>query len=319
VLPVIDHFDAVRGAQPARISPYFAHRLNPMLTAPPRLLLVHAHPDDESLWTGGTIARYAEAGVQVTLVTCTLGEEGEIIPESLAQLVAAEADQLGGYRVGELRAACAALGVSDHRYLGGMGRWRDSGMLGVAANHHPRAFATGDITEQTEALAAILADVRPQVVITYGPDGGYGHPDHVRAHEITVAAVAGVPDVLRLYYAVVSEQATESGVAALAGVADLPFRLPEPGELPVVDDAEITTTVSIAAHLPAKLRALRAHATQVTVWQGQDGEHSYALSNGIAQPVVADEFYVLAGDATEDADADLFGGLSPVEHVGADR
>jgi N-acetyl-1-D-myo-inositol-2-amino-2-deoxy-alpha-D-glucopyranoside deacetylase len=295
-----------------------------MLTAPPRLLLVHAHPDDESLWTGGTIARYAAAGVQVTLVTCTLGEEGEIIPPGLELLAAGAADQLGGYRVGELRAACAALGVSDHRYLGGIGRWRDSGMAGVAANDHPRAFVSGDITEQTEALAAVLADVRPQVVVTYGPDGGYGHPDHIRAHDITMAACAAAPDVARVYYTVTSRAATESGVDALRGVDGLPFRLPEPGELPVTDDAEITTTVRVADHLPAKLRALRAHATQVSVWQGEDGVHSYALSNGIAQPIVDDEFYVLA-TATDGADSvgtiggDLFGGLAPVEHVGADR
>src|ERR1043165_7164945 len=109
------------------------------LSAAPRLLLVHAHPDDESLWTGGTIARYAAAGVQVTLVTCTLGEEGEIIPASLAQLAAGAAAQLRGGRGGGPRAACAALGVSDHRYLGGMGRWRDSGMVDTAANAHPRA------------------------------------------------------------------------------------------------------------------------------------------------------------------------------------
>ncbi len=290
-----------------------------MLTAPPRLLLVHAHPDDESLCTGGTIARYAAAGVQVTLVTCTLGEEGEIIPGSLGQLAADAADQLGGYRVGELRTACAALGVSDHRYLGGMGRWRDSGMGGAEANRHPRAFATGDLAEQTDALAAILADVRPQVVITYGPDGGYGHPDHIRAHEITVAAVKGAPDVLRTYYTVASKQATEAGLAALAEVADLPFTLPVPSELPVVDDSEITTRVNIADYLPAKLRALQAHATQICVWQGTDGTHSYALSNGLAQPVVDEEFYVLADDTTGDADSDLFGGLAPVEHVGADR
>ncbi|GLZ41174.1 N-acetyl-1-D-myo-inositol-2-amino-2-deoxy-alpha-D-glucopyranoside deacetylase [Actinokineospora sp. NBRC 105648] len=291
-----------------------------MLTAPPRLLLVHAHPDDESLWTGGTIARYAAAGVQVTLVTCTLGEEGEIIPDSLAQLGAAAADQLGGYRVGELRAACAALGVSDHRYLGGMGRWRDSGMVDTAANAHPRAFASGSLAEQTDALAAILHDVRPQVVVTYGPDGGYGHPDHIRAHEITAAAVTRVPEVARLYYAVVSKQAVEAGVADLAHTAGLPWRLPTPGELPVVDDGGITTSVAIGDHLPAKLRALRAHATQVTVWQGQDGRHSYALSNGIAQPVVDHEYYVLAGERpAESIESDVFGGLAPVEHVGADR
>ncbi|PWW65400.1 N-acetyl-1-D-myo-inositol-2-amino-2-deoxy-alpha-D-glucopyranoside deacetylase [Actinokineospora spheciospongiae] len=289
-----------------------------MLTAPPRLLLVHAHPDDESLWTGGTIARYAAAGVQVTLVTCTLGEEGEIIPASLAQLAAGAADQLGGYRVGELRAACAALGVSDHRYLGGMGRWRDSGMVGTAANAHPRAFVGGDPAEQAAALAEVLADVRPQVVITYGPDGGYGHPDHVRAHDITVAALADLPDVSRLYYAVNSARATADGVAALSGTEGLPWRLPTPGELPVVDDAEITTAIDVTDHLPAKLRALRAHATQIAVWRGDDGAHSYSLTNDIAQPVLGHEYYTLARGTTG-ADTDLFGGLAPVEHVGADR
>jgi N-acetyl-1-D-myo-inositol-2-amino-2-deoxy-alpha-D-glucopyranoside deacetylase len=277
------------------------------LTAAPRLLLVHAHPDDESLWTGGTIARYAAAGVQVTLVTCTLGEEGEIIPESLRELAADAADQLGGYRIGELRAACAALGVSDHRWLGGVGRWRDSGMVGMAANAHPRAFAGGDLAEQADALAAVLADVRPQVVITYGPDGGYGHPDHIRAHEVTMAACQ---DVDRVFYAVPSKAATDAGVAALAELPDLPFRLPAPGELPAADDSLITTTIDTGDVLSVKLRALDAHSTQVTVWQGADGACAYALSNGLAQPLPPKEFYILGrGDGTG-ADTDLFGGLA---------
>jgi N-acetyl-1-D-myo-inositol-2-amino-2-deoxy-alpha-D-glucopyranoside deacetylase len=273
------------------------------------LLLVHAHPDDESLWTGGTIARYAAAGVPVTLVTCTLGEEGEVIPEFLAGLAADHADQLGGYRVGELRSACAALGVSDQRYLGGIGRWRDSGMVGTPANGHPRAFAAGDPAEQAAALVEVLAEVRPQVVISYGPDGGYGHPDHVRAHEITLAACAEVTDVDRVYYAVISKRATESGVARLSTMDGVPYRLPAPGELPVTDDAEITTTVAITDVLPAKLAAMRAHATQVSVWQGGDGERCYALSNGIAQPIVAEEFYVLGRGDPGGAAGDLFGGL----------
>ncbi|MGH3878677.1 MAG: N-acetyl-1-D-myo-inositol-2-amino-2-deoxy-alpha-D-glucopyranoside deacetylase [Actinophytocola sp.] len=279
------------------------------LSAAPRLLLVHAHPDDESLWTGGTIARYAAAGVQVTLVTCTLGEEGEIIPDSLRQLAADHADQLGGYRIGELRSACAALGVSDHRWLGGPGRWRDSGMVGVAANGHPRAFAGGDLDEQAATLAAVLDEVRPQVVVTYGPDGGYGHPDHIRAHDVTMAACEKAGGVARLFHAVTSRAATENGVAELARVDGLPYRLPEPGELPVTDDSLITTTVSIADVLSAKLRALRAHATQVSVWQAADGAHCYALSNGIAQPIPAAEFYVLAQGEPTGSDTDLFGGL----------
>jgi N-acetyl-1-D-myo-inositol-2-amino-2-deoxy-alpha-D-glucopyranoside deacetylase len=279
------------------------------LSAAPRLLLVHAHPDDESLWTGGTIARYAAAGVQVTLVTCTLGEEGEIIPDSLSQLAADHADQLGGYRIGELRSACAALGVSDHRWLGGPGRWRDSGMVGVAANDHPRAFAGGDLDEQAATLAAVLDEVRPQVVVTYGPDGGYGHPDHIRAHDVTIAACAKAGGVARLFYAVTSRSATENGVAELERIDGLPYRLPAPGELPVTDDARITTTVSIADALSAKLRAMRAHATQISVWQAADGAHCYALSNGIAQPIPAAEFYVLAQGDPAGSDADLFGGL----------
>lgn len=278
------------------------------LSAAPRLLLVHAHPDDESLWTGGTIARYAAAGVHVTVVTCTLGEEGEIIPASLRGLAVDAADQLGGYRIGELRAACAALGVSDHRWLGGVGRWRDSGMAGVDANAHPRAFASGDLAEQAAALAEVLADVRPQVVVTYGPDGGYGHPDHIRAHDVTMAACG--PEVDRIFHTVTSRRATEDGVAALAGFDGLPFRLPEPGELPVTDDAEITTIIDTADVLSVKVEALAAHSTQVSVWQGADGAQAYALSNGIAQPLTPAECYVLARGDGGGAGADLFGGLA---------
>ena len=279
------------------------------LTSPPRLLLVHAHPDDESLWTGGTIARYAANGAHVTVVTCTLGEEGEIIPAGLRELAADAADQLGGYRVAELRSACAALGVTDHRFLGGIGRWRDSGMVGVPSNDHPRAFIKGSVEEQAAMLADVLRQVKPHVVVTYDAFGGYGHPDHIRAHEITMAATAAVPDVDRVFYAVTSRDATDQGAAALATLPDLPFRLPEPDELPVTDDAIITTTVDITDHLSAKLRALRAHSTQVSVWQDGAGGASYALSNGIAQPVVRGEFYVLAKGSGAGAETDLFGGL----------
>jgi N-acetyl-1-D-myo-inositol-2-amino-2-deoxy-alpha-D-glucopyranoside deacetylase len=277
------------------------------LTAPPRLLLVHAHPDDETLWTGGTIARYAARGGQVTVVTCTLGEEGEIIPPALAGLVAAEADQLGGYRVGELRSACAALGVTDHRFLGGIGRWRDSGMAGDPANDHPRAFVRGSPADQAAALREIIDELRPHVVVSYAEDGGYGHPDHIRAHEVTVAAATGVA---RVFYTVQSRGATEAGVASLA---ELPYRLPAPGELPVVPDETITTVIDIEAHLPAKLRAMRAHATQVSVWE----DRAYALSNLVAQPVLAHEYFRLASGRAAGAETDLFGGLAGVS--GAER
>ncbi|MER7077116.1 N-acetyl-1-D-myo-inositol-2-amino-2-deoxy-alpha-D-glucopyranoside deacetylase [Saccharopolyspora kobensis] len=299
------------------------------LTAPPRLLLVHAHPDDESLWTGGTIARYAARGVQVVVVTCTLGEEGEVIPESLRGLASDQADQLGGYRVGELRSACAALHVTDHRFLGGIGRWRDSGMLweqpglaGALPDAHPRAFATGAADEQVDALEAVLREVKPQVVVSYAADGGYGHPDHVRAHEVTVAAAAKVPEVQRVFYAVPSRDTLEKGLAALAEVEDMPFQLPEPHELASVADESISTVIDVSEHLPAKISALRAHGTQVKVWLDRwdngDGVAAYALSNGVAQPIVPTEHYVLASGDSEGCEADLFGGLgvSGTEPVG---
>ncbi|GAA5124901.1 N-acetyl-1-D-myo-inositol-2-amino-2-deoxy-alpha-D-glucopyranoside deacetylase [Pseudonocardia adelaidensis] len=277
-----------------------------------RLLLVHAHPDDETLSTGGTIARYAaEPDTAVTLVTCTLGEQGEVIPAELAELAPERGDQLGGYRAGELAAACAALGVTDHRYLGGIGRWRDSGMAlaghGVRAampqRLHPRALARPEaFDEQVEQLVAVLEEVRPQVVVSYGADGGYGHPDHVRAHAITAAAVRRVP--ARMFCTVVGRSTLDAGLAKLAGRDGLPFRMPEPDELPSVPDDAIRVRVDVAAQREARIAAMRAHATQVAVWP--DGEvTAFAVSNLVAQPLLDVEEYVPLGDGAPSED--LFG------------
>src|SRR5690606_36733846 len=149
-----------------------------------RLLPVPAHPDDESITTGATIAKYAAEGAHVTLVTCTLGEEGEIIPPELAHLAADREDRLGEHRIGELAAACAALGVRDHRFLGGPGRWRDSGMMGAASNDDPRCFWRADVDEAAGELVKIIREVRPQVLVTYDENGFYGHPDHIQAHRV---------------------------------------------------------------------------------------------------------------------------------------
>ena len=156
---------------------------------PPRLLFVHAHPDDESLGTGATIAHYAARGANVRVVTCTLGEEGEVIGDRWAELAVDRADQLGGYRIGELTAALRALGVSEPRYLGGAGRWRDSGMAGTETRRR-RRFVDADDREAVGALVAIIRQQRPHVVVTYDPNGGYGHPDHIHTHQVTSAAVA---------------------------------------------------------------------------------------------------------------------------------
>src|SRR5690242_15523073 len=193
----------------------------------PRLLFVHAHPDDESLGTGATIAHYTARGADVLVVTCTLGEEGEVIGDRWAELAVDRADQLGGYRIGELTAALRALGVSEPRYLGGAGRWRDSGMSGTPTRHR-RRFIDADERETVGALVAVIREQRPHVVVTYDPDGGYGHPDHIHAHRVTTAAVAAAgPDgdvadfpgepwaVPKFYWSVFAASAFEAAMDAL--------------------------------------------------------------------------------------------------------
>ena len=131
----------------------------------------------------------------VTLVTATLGEQGEVIGDELQGLVADRADQLGGYRLTELRAACAALGITDHRMLGGLGEFRDSGMAGTPSAAHPRAFVRAapggpDHARAVAGLVEVIDEIEPAVLLTYDADGGYGHPDHVAAHQVAMAAVA---------------------------------------------------------------------------------------------------------------------------------
>src|SRR5215472_5991150 len=190
----------------------------------PRLLFVHAHPDDESLSNGATIAHYTARGAQVSVVTCTLGEEGEVIGERWAELAVAHADQLGGYRISELTTALRALGVGEPIYLGGAGRWRDSGMAGTAKRHHQR-FIDAEEREAVGALVAIIRQQRPHVVVTYDPNGGYGHPDHVHTHTVTASAVVaadGTNDypgepwtVPKFYWSVLAVSAFEAGWGAL--------------------------------------------------------------------------------------------------------
>ncbi|WP_375504031.1 N-acetyl-1-D-myo-inositol-2-amino-2-deoxy-alpha-D-glucopyranoside deacetylase [uncultured Jatrophihabitans sp.] len=279
----------------------------------PRLLFVHAHPDDESITTGAAMAHYARRGVEVTLLTCTLGEEGEILVPELAALVAGQADQLGGYRIGELSAAMRALGVSDHRFLGGAGRFRDSGMgdardsgmLGSPSNDHPRAFwraAKDDkiFAEAVQAAADVIREVRPDAVVSYDPAGGYGHPDHVMAHRVTMAAVAAVP-VPRVFWTVDPDSVLDRDVAAVAAAAGVPFTADRAQLHFGVPDAVVTTVVDAGDALAAKRAALEAHATQLTVW----GEF-YALSNGIGRTVSGTEYFRAAPGYPAPAD-DLLG------------
>ncbi|MGW0483737.1 N-acetyl-1-D-myo-inositol-2-amino-2-deoxy-alpha-D-glucopyranoside deacetylase [Nonomuraea sp. NPDC003214] len=264
-----------------------------------RLLLVHAHPDDESIGTGATMARYAAEGAHVTLVTCTLGEEGEVIPEELAHLAADRDDALGPHRIGELAAACAALGVEDHRFLGGAGRWRDSGMMGVASNDRPTAFWQADLDEAAGALVEVIREVRPQVLVTYDENGHYGHPDHIQAHRVSRRAWELAADpafgggepwrIAKLYYTASARSVMRRSNEALRE-AGSGFIVEDVDEMPFGSpDDVITTEIDARPWIGHKAAAMRAHATQITV-----REPWYALSNDIGQEVLGVEHFVLA-------------------------
>jgi N-acetyl-1-D-myo-inositol-2-amino-2-deoxy-alpha-D-glucopyranoside deacetylase len=284
----------------------------------PRLLFVHAHPDDETLTTGATIAHYAALGAEVRVVTCTLGEEGEVIGEQYAQLAVDHADQLGGYRILELSRALEELGVNGPTYLGGPGHWRDSGMDGTAPRHHQR-FVDADMAEATSALTDIIREQRPHVVVTYDPNGGYGHPDHIQTHRVTTAAVAAAGEpggdgqpwqVPKFYWTVTATTAMDAGLRGLEDVPDGWIRV-------IVEDLgfgypddEIDAVVE--GDVAAKAAALRAHATQFTV--SPDGRVG-ALSNNIALPILRDEHYILVSGTPGERDergweTDLLAGLT---------
>lgn len=289
----------------------------------PRLLFVHAHPDDESISTGATIAHYAARGAQVSVVTCTLGEEGEVVDDRWAALAVDHADQLGGYRVGELTEALRALGVGAPVYLGGAGRWRDSGMRGTAPRRRQR-FIDADEHEAVGALVSIIREQRPHVVVTYDPNGGYGHPDHVHTHTVTAAAVtaagtahsySGEPwAVPKFYWTVLAESAVLEAWRALDQRDLRPeWTIPSPDEFDFgYADEDIDAVIEAApSAYAAKTAALSAHATQLTV--GPTGR-ACALSNNMALPILGQEHYVLAAGTAGDRDergweTDLLAGL----------
>lgn len=248
------------------------------------LLLVHAHPDDESIGTGATMAKYAAEGARVTLVTCTLGELGEIIPPDLRHLFP---DELGRHRIGELDRACAALGVDDHRFLGGEGRYRDSGMMGLPDNDDPRCFWRANVEEAAVTLAKVIDEVEADVIVTYDADGFYGHPDHIQAHRVTRRAHELSGGAAKLY-------ATAMPRSVLARAVELPedsWFVTNSDLSAAVPDEQVTAEVDATGYLDAKRSAMRAHETQITV----DGDY-FALSNELGQRILAAEYYTqLAG------------------------
>ncbi|MGW1909358.1 N-acetyl-1-D-myo-inositol-2-amino-2-deoxy-alpha-D-glucopyranoside deacetylase [Streptomyces sp. NPDC002076] len=273
-----------------------------------RLLLVHAHPDDESINNGATMARYAAEGVHVTLVTCTLGERGEVIPPELRHLTG---PALGAHRRGELAAAVRALGVTDARLLGGAGRYGDSGMMGIPDNADPGCFWQADLDEAAGYLAEVILEIRPQVLVTYDDNGGYGHPDHIQAHRVAMRAVELAAErghrIAKVYWNRVPRSVAEDAFARLQDeLAALPFeKSATVADVPgVVDDERVTTVVDGSAHAAAKAAAMRAHVTQIEV-----AEPYFALSNELAQPLFTTEYYELVRGAGRPGETDLFAGI----------
>jgi N-acetyl-1-D-myo-inositol-2-amino-2-deoxy-alpha-D-glucopyranoside deacetylase len=268
-----------------------------------RLLLVHAHPDDESIGTGATMAKYAAEGAQVTLVTCTLGELGEVIPPELAHLAWDADGGLGQYRIGELAAACQALGVTDHRFLGAAGKWHDSGMMGTPSNEWDGCFWRADVDEAARDLLAVITEVRPQVLVSYDDNGFYGHPDHIQAHRVARRAFELADGLVQKFYATAVPKSVLAEAMAVVqedgkcggevGGADF-SRVQSVDELPFgTDDENVTTEIDARDYLDAKLAAMRAHATQIAV-----DSPFFALSDKVGRRALGTEYYtLLAGPA----------------------
>ena len=294
-----------------------------MTTSDRRLLLVHAHPDDETIGSGATMAKYVAEGVQVTLVTCTLGEEGEIIGDEHAHRAAHMEDSLGEHREIELANAMARLGVTDHRLLGGAGRYRDSGMIGTPDNDDPTCFWRADLLTAATDLVSIIRETRPQVLITYDDFGGYGHPDHIQAHRVAHYAVALAAsstfrpdlgagwDVPKIYWIAFPKSVLRDGILALKAAGESEgFAAMDPDDSPFAcDDELVTTVVDGSAFIDNKMAAMREHATQISV---EDG--FFALSNNLGSRALGVEYYRLArGEAAGERDdlgreTDLFAG-----------
>ena len=307
---------------------------------PRRLMLVHAHPDDESSGTGATMARYAADGAAVTLVTCTLGELGEVVVPELEHLRHDHDDALGPHRLQELTAAMVALGVTDFVRLGGDGRWRDSGMATdeqgnviPADNLHDDCFWRADLLTAADELVSLIRDRRPQVLITYDEVGLYGHPDHVQAHRVATYAsqLAAVPSyrpdlgepwqLQRVLWMALAESAMRAMIegARMARAAAPPDAGAEDdffgdfdlnsGERPPMStpDADIDVRIDGHPYAAQRFAALRAHATQI-----RPDEFFFLLEAQPAGPLWHDSYRLAAGTPFEEGADDLFGGLDLV-------
>jgi N-acetyl-1-D-myo-inositol-2-amino-2-deoxy-alpha-D-glucopyranoside deacetylase len=282
-----------------------------------RLLLVHAHPDDETINNGITMAKYVSEGAKVTLVTCTRGEEGEVLVPSLANLASTADDKLGEHRVIELTNAMAELGISDFRFLGEPNKkWRDSGMMGTPPNERADVFWQADLDEAANYLVKIILETKPQVMITYDEIGGYGHPDHIKAHQVAMrgaelAAEAGW-SISKIYWNTMPRSVIQNGIDKMKEVGSDFFGAESADDLPFAKPDEfVTSLVSAPELVDKKMAAMKAHETQISV----DGPF-FALSNNLGLSVWGDEYYTLVqGEKAAPFDKDgreldLFSGLN---------
>jgi len=279
-----------------------------------RMLLVHAHPDDETINNGSTMAMYAALGADVTLVTCTRGEEGEVLVQDLAHLAAHATDSLGDHRVGELAVAMKALGITDHRFLGeGQKKYRDSGMMGTEPNNRPDVFWQADLELASDDLVKVIEEVRPHVLITYDEIGGYGHPDHIQAHRVAMrAAEKSSWNIEKIYWNVMPKSVIQEGIDAMKALGSDFMGAEKAEDLPFAkDDSFVHAMVNGNEYVEKKMDAMRAHATQIEV----DGPF-FALSNNLGLQVWGNEYYTLVkGEKAEPFDSrghemDLFAGIS---------
>ena len=256
-----------------------------------RVLLVHAHPDDETINNGATMAMYAALGASVTLVTCTRGEEGEVLIPELSHLAASATDSLGQHRITELALAMKELGVADHRFLGeGVKLYRDSGMMGTEPNNRPDVFWQADLDEAADLLVRVIDEVKPHVLITYDEFGGYGHPDHIQAHRVAMrAAEKSEWDIPKIYWNVMPVSVIQEGIDAMKGIDSDFWGAEKAEDLPFAkDDSFVHALVDGNAYVDKKMNAMKAHSTQIAV----DGPF-FALSNNVGLQVWGNEYYTL--------------------------
>jgi N-acetyl-1-D-myo-inositol-2-amino-2-deoxy-alpha-D-glucopyranoside deacetylase len=278
-----------------------------------RVLLVHAHPDDETINNGATMALYAELGALVTLVTCTRGEEGDILVPELTNLASGATDKLGEHRITELTDAMTELGVSDYRFLAeGKKVYRDSGMMGTEPNNRPDVFWQADIEEATRYLVEVIDEVKPHILITYDEFGGYGHPDHIQAHRIAMlAAEKSTWQIQKIYWNTMPKSVIAESMAKMKELGSDFFGAESVDDLPFAkDDQFVTSLIDGNSQVEKKMAAMKAHVTQISI----DGPF-FALSNNLGLQVWGDEYYTLVrGEKSEPFDEkgrerDLFAGV----------